>query len=429
MKKINELIDKNILKIVLVFLFCMPFLDLMTSLSLNILKLQFNFIIIIKILVMFLFIYYLFFISKSKHKKISIIYILLVFIYMLAFIIMTINLKDTTVITYELQNLLRNFFFPLNSICLFNIYSEKEFNINKKSVAVILLIYILLLFVPTLTNLDFSSYAYSKEGSVGWFNSTNEIGGILSILLPLSLIYLFKIKNKLLVIVTFIISLYTYFAIGTKVPILSIFVIIFIFLIKYIYEIIKLKRYKLLGIISSTFILLIILGFFLVPKTSFYKNIVIHLDFLKVDEVSDLVSPNIIDKFVFSDRVSYYTKTKNNYNNASIEEKLMGIGYIEKYATDDINIKTIEMDYFDIFFRHGIVGFILFFIPFIYILKTIFIKLKDIKKMDNELLALLISIILILVLSLFSGHILVAPSVSIFVIIILLMTSKKLEVM
>lgn len=429
MKKINELIDKNILKIVLVFLFCMPFLDLMTSLSLNILKLQFNFIIIIKILVMFLFIYYLFFISKSKHKKISIIYILLVFIYMLAFIIMTINLKDTTVITYELQNLLRNFFFPLNSICLFNIYSEKEFNINKKSVAVILLIYILLLFVPTLTNLDFSSYAYSKEGSVGWFNSTNEIGGILSILLPLSLIYLFKIKNKLLVIVTFIISLYTYFAIGTKVPILSIFVIIFIFLIKYIYEIIKLKRYKLLGIISSTFILLIILGFFLVPKTSFYKNIVIHLDFLKVDEVSDLVSPNIIDKFVFSDRVSYYTKTKNNYNNASIEEKLMGIGYIEKYATDDINIKTIEMDYFDIFFRHGIVGFILFFIPFIYILKTIFIKLKDIKKIDNELLALLISIILILVLSLFSGHILVAPSVSIFVIIILLMTSKKLEVM
>lgn len=429
MKKINELIDKNILKIVLVFLFCMPFLDLMTSLSLNILKLQFNFIIIIKILVMFLFIYYLFFISKSKHKKISIIYILLVFIYMLAFIIITINLKDTTVITCELQNLLRNFFFPLNSICLFNIYSEKEFNINKKSVAVILLIYILLLFVPTLTNLDFSSYAYSKEGSVGWFNSTNEIGGILSILLPLSLIYLFKIKNKLLVIVTFIISLYTYFAIGTKVPILSIFVIIFIFLIKYIYEIIKLKRYKLLGIISSTFILLIILGFFLVPKTSFYKNIVIHLDFLKVDEVSDLVSPNIIDKFVFSDRVSYYTKTKNNYNNASIEEKLMGIGYIEKYATDDINIKTIEMDYFDIFFRHGIVGFILFFIPFIYILKTIFIKLKDIKKIDNELLALLISIILILVLSLFSGHILVAPSVSIFVIIILLMTSKKLEVM
>ena len=429
MKKINELIDKNILKIVLVFLFCMPFLDLMTSLSLNILKLQFNFIIIIKILVMFLFIYYLFFISKSKHKKISIIYILLVFIYMLAFIIMTINLKDTTVITCELQNLLRNFFFPLNSICLFNIYSEKEFNINKKSVAVILLIYILLLFVPTLTNLDFSSYAYSKEGSVGWFNSTNEIGGILSILLPLSLIYLFKIKNKLLVIVTFIISLYTYFAIGTKVPILSIFVIIFIFLIKYIYEIIKLKRYKLLGIISSTFILLIILGFFLVPKTSFYKNIVIHLEFLNVDEITDLASPNIIDKFIFSDRVSYYTKTKNNYNNASIEEKLMGIGYIEKYATDDINIKTIEMDYFDIFFRHGIVGFILFFIPFIYILKTIFIKLKDIKKIDNELLALLISIILILVLSLFSGHILVAPSVSIFVIIILLMTSKKLEVM
>lgn len=429
MKKINEVIDKNILKIVLVFLFCMPFLDLMTSLLINILNISFNYIIILKVILMLLLVYYVFFITHSKYKKKSIIYLILICIYCCVFAFITLQNKPTSFFMYEINNLIRTFYFPINLICIFNIYSDKEINIDLKKISAILFIYILIIFIPTITNLGFDSYEYSKLGTVGWFNSTNEIGGILSILLPCGLVYLFKTKNIKIIISIIIIGLYTYFSLGTKVPILSIFVIIFIFLIKCIYEIIKLKKYKLLGIISSTFILLIILGFFLIPKTSFYKNIVIHLEFLNVDEITDLASPNIIDKFIFSDRISYYTRTKINYKNAPAVEKIFGIGYSEIYFEDINLIKTIEMDYFDIFFRHGIVGFILFFIPFIYVLKTIFIKLKDIKKMDNELLALLISIILILVLSLFSGHILVAPSVSIFVIIILLMTSKKLEVM
>ena len=416
MKQINKLLDNNISKIVIIFLFSMPFLDLITSLMINTLKFQFNFIVIIKLLFMALFIYYLFFISKTKYKKNSIIYLFLIFIYILSFMIMIINLKGIDSVLYELQNILRNFFYPINLICIFNIYCEKKFNIKIKHISIILLIYILLLFIPTITNLDFSSYAYSKEGSIGWFNSTNEIGAILSILLPISILYLFKLKNKVIIGIILIISIYTYFSIGTKVPILSIMLIMLIFFIKYLYGIIKQKKYKLLGIISTGCALLLILGFFLIPKTSFYKNIVIHLEFLKVDEISDIADPIIIDKFIFSERISYYSKTKSNYLESSFTEKLLGIGYIENYPISDTNTKTIEMDYFDIFFRHGIVGCLLFFTPFIYILWKIFKKLKDATKIDNELLSLLTSIILILILSLFSGHILVAPSVSIFVI-------------
>ena len=106
----------------------------------------------------------------------------------------------------------------------------------------------------------------------------------------------------------------------------------------------------------------------------------------------------------------------NNYNNSNTLQKIFGIGYIENYGTDNLNLKTIEMDYYDILFRNGIIGFILILLPLILIIIKIVKNLKY-----NELtFNLTISTILILILSLFSGHILIAPSVSIYVIIILL---------
>ena len=426
-EKINKYLQKNIFKIIIIFLFLSPFFDLITSLSLNVFKLQFNFIIVIKMLFMLLFIYYLFFISKSKYKKISIIYILSTFIYMLTFMIVTINIKDTSVISYELQNLLRNFFFPINLVCLFNIYDEKKDNINIKQLAIILGIYILLLFIPTITKTDFSSYAYSKEGSVGWFNSTNEIGAILSIFLPFGISYLFKLKNKILMTLILLISIYTYFSLGTKVPILSLAIVISILLIKYIIKIIKTKQLKKIYTICILFIIFILGSLIVIPKTSFYKNILIHLDFLEVDSIDDLADTHIIDHFIFSERISFYMKTKDNYLESSIPEKLLGIGYIEKYATDQTSIKTIEMDYYDIFFRNGIIGFIIYFAPYLYILFSIYKKAIK-TKLNNNLLCTYLSIFLIIILSFFSGHIITAPSVSIFVVMILIMALKQLEV-
>ena len=43
---------------------------------------------------------------------------------------------------------------------------------------------------------------------------------------------------------------------------------------------------------------------------------------------------------------------------------LLGIGYVENYGTLTENRKTIEIDPFDIVFRHGIIGFLIYMIPF-----------------------------------------------------------------
>jgi len=423
---INKFLKNNIIKIIIIFLLSSPILDLMTSLSLNVLNLSFNYIIIFKVLVMFVLIYYLFFISKTKYKKISIIYILLIGIYFLLFSILTIENKPNSYLFYEINNFIRVFYFPINLICIVNIYEENKLNINIKTLSIILFTYIVLIFIPLVTNLGFDSYAYSKEGTIGFFNSTNEIGGILSILLPIGIYYLSS-KKIYIIFPLVLIILFTYFSLGTKVPILSMILLITLILIRYIIKLVKEKKLKKILIIFITLLFSFISGIYFIPKTSFYKNLEIHLNYLKVDEVSDIVDTKIIDKFIFSDRISYYTNTKENYNKSSTTEKLLGIGYSENIVNIDLN-KTIEMDYFDIFFRYGIIGFLIFFIPYIYILFTIFKKTIKLKKIDNELFTLYISLILILILSLFSGHIIVAPSVSIFVIMILIKLLKKLEV-
>lgn len=412
----NNFLDKYIDKIIVIFLFLGPLFDLITSISINIFKCSFNFIIIFKVLFMMLLIYYLFFISKSIYKNKSIIYLIILGIYSFIYLGLNIYYKNVSVFVYELQNLIRTVYFPTCFICLFNIYNEKKYNIDYKILGKVLIIYLILIFIPLITNTGFDSYAYSKVGSIGWFNSANEIGGILSILYPFLLMYIFSFKNKYLNIFMILITFYIYFSLGSKVPVLSLFIICLLYVIKYIVKLFKNKCYQKLSLILFSIIISIIGLIMIIPKTSFYKNIVIHLEFLEVDEISDLIDIQKIDHFIFSSRIKFMKETMNNYNNSNTLQKIFGIGYIENYGTDNLNLKTIEMDYYDILFRNGIIGFILILLPLILIIIKIVKNLKY-----NELtFNLTISTILILILSLFSGHILIAPSVSIYVIAILL---------
>ena len=75
------------------------------------------------------------------------------------------------------------------------------------------------------------------------------------------------------------------------------------------------------------------------------------------------------------------------------------------------------MDYFDIYYSHGVVGFIIYFAIYGYIFYLI---MKKREKLNIEKYCIYISIILIILLSFITGHIITAPSVSILVAIILL---------
>ncbi len=414
MKKINEWIRIHIQTIIVWFLLLGPIFDCVTALSIHLLHISFTGIMVIKILFLGLLLYDLFFISKCRYKHKIIFMISLLITYMILFTVQVFFQKGTDVIFYECQSMVRTFFFPMVLLLLYNLHLEERLKINSKYLCYVLLLYLGFILFPILTHTGFSSYAYSKTGTIGWFYSTNEIGGILSILFPF-LFYRFMNHKKWVLLLGMVILLGVYFAIGTKVPILSVMITIVIFGISYITQLFQKHKWNQLSYLGIGLILGIVSLIFVVPKTSFYKNIQIHLDFLEIHSISDLLTVDKIDHFIFSERVTFLSNTVENYQKAPWNQKLLGIGYIENYATDHVNMKLIEMDYYDIVLRHGILGGILYFIPLLWILILIWKNRKVHFKLDY-----LVSILLILLLSLFSGHIITSPSVSILVAYILL---------
>ena len=404
MKKIAN----NFEKLFLIFLYLQPILDVTAGVLLH-----FNYSVtissIIRFIFMFLCIIYLIFFIKDK--KINI-YLLILFLYFICFGITIIITKDFSVLIYELRNLISTYYFVILLLTLIKVYKDKKLKV--KNLFLIYVIYLLFVFIPNLFNIGFQSYWHSKEGSVGWFLSANVVGSILSILLPILLIYIKKISIPIIVLL--LINLYVILSIGTKVPVLSFIIIFIINFAYYLISLIKKKNYKKLKIIIVPIIVLIIASLFIFPKTSFYKNLVIHITYLEEKDDGKIPITEFVDHFIFSQRLTFEEKTRKAYNESSIIEKTFGIGYIENYNTEKERNKTIEIDYFDIFYRHGIVGFIIFFIPLIYVLSKI---IKTFKNVNFVKLNLLLSVILIFLLAFFQGHILVTPANSIYVALIL----------
>ena len=414
MKKLNKLIEKNIEKIVLIFIYIQPILDLIAGITQNILKINLTLSSIIRLIFLFFCIYYMIILDKTKEKKKNITYTALIIIYTIIFSLTTMIYKDINALSYELKNTINTFYLPIIILALINMFKQYNIKIKLKNIIYIYMTYIILILIPNLTHTGFQSYAISKEGSSGWFTSANGVGNILSILLPFIILFIIKNKKAIFLLLP---TLYVFVSMGTKVPILSLTLCMITTLLFYIIKWIKEKQYKKILTTTILTIITIIIAIILIPKTTFYKNIQIHKEYLGINKYTEILTNyKLLDHFVFSQRLTFLKNTHENYKNSNIIQKTFGIGYIENYGTEEISTKTIEIDYFEILYRNGIIGFIIYFSILIPIIKN---KIKQLKDKTIQNVEIKTSILLILLLALFSGHILVTPSVSIFVVLIL----------
>ena len=418
MKKINSFITTNIEKIITVFIFLQPILDVLTAISIKKFNINLTIGSITRVIFLLFCIYYLVFLSKNYKKK-NIIFLLLLGIYFTSFTIITLVYKDINILPYEIKNTLNTFYLPITLISFLEIFKEHKIKFKLKNIIITFSLYLIFIIIPAITNTSFLSYSHSKLGTVGWFLSANAVGNILSFLLPLVIWYLIKIcKNTFIKIIIFITTLYVFINMGTKVPILSLMIIAITNIIYFLILNIKKKNYKIVSISIIAVIMTSIITIILIPKTTFYKNLEIHRKYLGIDNYTEILTNyDHINNFIFSERLTFLSNTHESFKNSHLPEKILGIGYIENYNTPKESTKTIEIDYVEIFYRQGIVGTILYFFVFV---KVLIITLKKITNKFNLLnIEYATSIILILLLSLFSGHILVTPAVSIYISLLL----------
>lgn len=411
MKKIHQFIKTNFSLLLIVFLYLQPFLDVITAIFLEVFHIHFTIGMIFRFLFLLFVLYSVVFVFQ---KRKCLIYYVLVLLYSICYMIMLYSTGGASFLLSELQMLLKFFYFPLLLVSFY--FIKDSIVISEKVIIRLFCIYLLFLFIPTLTHTGFQSYDVTKEGSIGWFYSANEISAIMAILFPIFISSLSNFKYGFYKILFLIMYLVVMLTIGTKVPLLAFFLVLFFIFMYILVCLIRGKKYRWIMTLMIGIVVIITSAILIIPKTTFYKNIQVHLDFLGVNHITDVFSSiHLIDHFIFSERVTFLERKSISYDNASLIKKILGLGIHDENGLS----KMIEMDYYDVFYNIGLVGCLLFFIPYLYILYQIYKSLKT-QKFDFICYMNVVSLILILLLSLFSGHVITSPSVSIYCIMILL---------
>jgi len=410
----EKLIKKNINNIIIIFLLLQPILDLITGICIHLLDINITIGIIFRFIFLALIMYITVFIY---HKKKNLLIYGCIILYSIFYLMGIIFYKDGVGLFLETQSLIKTFYFPLLLISLYSL--KEEININNLSLFTVLITYLIYIFIPLTLNIGYKSYEITKVGTLGFFNSANEISGIISIITPIMFIIFKNTKKKIPILLTLIIYLSVITTIGTKTPLLCLIISSIVTIIWFYLKSFKEKKYKSLLLSSLIVIICTISLILIIPKTNFYKNIRTHLDYLKVKNIGEVLQKEeLIDHFIFSQRLTFLSKKNKLYENSTPYQKLFGIGYLEKGK----QTKLIEMDYFDIFYSHGIIGFLIFFTIYITLLYKV---LKAKQKITYQRIMLYTSLFLVIILSLFTGHIITAPAVSIIVIIIILSLIKR----
>ena len=404
---------KNTNIIITLFILMSPIIDLLTGICLHYFHIQFTIGTIIRTL----FLIWLGFITVFVYKKKKLLIPYLIgFLYCILYVIGIILYKQGGLLI-EIQNLIKVIYFPILLISLYSI--KGEIKISKMILSTVLFFYLIFIFVPTLFNIGYKTYEITKVGTLGFFNSANEVGGIISILTPVLFYILTTSKKNYLKGILLIMYVIVILMMGTKTPLLIFLLTLGLSIIYLFISYIKQKEYKKIFFSSLITLIGIIALLGIIPQTNFYKNIKTHLKFLKIKDVTEVIEKEeYIDHFIFSQRLTFLKKEKKIYQKANNYQKLFGIGYLENGK----ETKRIEMDYFDIYYSHGIVGFILISTVIIFILYKL-IKVKIPLTYENYMMKT--SLLYIFLLSFFTGHIITAPSVSLIASIIIIMLFPK----
>ena len=369
-------------KLFLILLICQPILDVITyyQIKSNLTFLSIS-VAIRGLIVMLAFLYLL---TKKDERK----FLLFFIIYII--IDMALNLFRGDSFASETYGLSIIFYYIVMGHFFTNY--KNEF-ITDRLITYIYLIYLTILVV---TRLIFGQIS---------FNSINDVSSILIGLLPIVLNYLIRKRNYGLGLLIFGLLIGSIFILGTKTTFFGFIIVVLYFIIKYIKEHYKkISKKKLILIALVLLIAIPILGYIFVNSYAF-ERIMKNINFFKAYKFDYY----FINKVIFSSRLEFLVSVYKIFTRSSILTWIIGLG-----STLLNTIKYVEMDIFDIFFRVGILGTLVYLIFFINLLRKN--KLKGIY---------LFSMILFIFISLFQGHVFISACVSIYPALLFMLNNSE----
>lgn len=424
-------------KFIYLFLLIQPIIDILTSFMVRYGHVSLTIGMLLRGGFLLISLIYLIFYSKSKYKKTSLIYLGILFIYFLFYFFTKKELLAGQYLFTEIKYSFKYFYFPVITACIINVYDE--FNLQKEKIFKIfiidLIIYAIFILVPEALGLSFNSYTNNYKGAVGWFYAANEIGAILVLLFPYLYYFVFKRESIIKTSIIFILVIISITILGTKTSFFGLLIAEILYLIYFLCH-----RKQNRGLGFKMCLILILLSFVVIPQLPAVKNLqnsIIDVNAVEEDKDNEdeiVMFPNnqFLDKVikvVYSGRQIFCYRVAKIYKSAPLSDKIFGLGFVNRPAINNKHIeKLVEIDLFDIFFHYGILGFIIYFIPLLYIIiRTLVLIFQKKFAMSFFKMTNMYVILIMIVVSSIAGHVLGAPAVSIYLSFTVAMFNSALD--
>lgn len=441
MQKIATKIDfQNIL---MLYVILQPIIDIITSLCVRHISEKFTLGIFIRTIFMLYIMLHTIIKVDKKSKWYILIYYSSIALYSIIFLINHYINYEFSMIFIQLKGLIKVFYFPIILASLLVLYKNKKYSLNLKWLNISLSIYVLTVVIFKIFSIGYPTYPrLNNLGTIGLFYAGNEVSAIIALLAPICFSTFICKKFNIIYAILCALTVFAMLEIGTKVAFVAITALIILSLFV---SAISLIRRESNGAYKQflTILLISILTFLLIGYTSAGKNLNIQSVFSNYNNEtsqsdSNKSNSNTSNKksesnsiALLSGRNIYLKNTYKRYAESPLPTKLIGLGYVELETDSVIESKLVEIDYFDIFFCHGILGTLIYILPLALI---ILISLKNfftnfICNIKNYTLIFMIYSILIgFGIALLAGHVFTAPAVSIFLIIVILEMFKILNI-
>ena len=387
---------------------------------------------------------YLFFKKDKKFKiytiGVGIIYLVYGLIHLYMFEKLKTGSSYSNVI-HEAQYIINYSFMILNLFVFIYVFKDRDTNKLKNSVMISMYIYIISIFISILTNTSSSTYI-EGIGEKGWFESGNSIGTILILSL---FIYMPLLRNKeykkIIIPLIILLGIFLTMFLGTRVGLYGFILVLIVYMIvEIIYKLIaKAKINKKVIAICIFGICAVILVIITIGSTTLQRRK--HLESIEgniideninaeahvtgsILEIKNKIIDGTLEEGYMNDAkkksilelydICNENEITNNdqrtqqliYNAMLVKNQkdplaiLFGNGYLNNFRE-----LVMEMEIPAFLFNFGLIGFTLYFVPFLLIFAYgLYIGIKNIKKIDKEYMMLFLGTGFVFAISFFAGY-------------------------
>lgn len=439
---------KNILsfeKILELYIIIQFIIDIATSFCVKYVNESLSLGIFVRTGFLIILVCYSFLKSDKKDRIKLIVFYGILGVYLVTFLAICYRTFGTFGIFSQIKGALKTFYLPIILIAFMPIWKKKNIKIKKNVLIYALLGYTGVIFLGRVLKISYLSYPLGNgEGTMGLFYAANEIGVIVSMLAPFTVLELLDGNISFVNIIAMIALVFASLELGTKVPFLSLIIMMCVVLYSCIVKLPNKNERK--ENIKRLLVTLVVgmLIFLLFPYMPISTNInnaygfsvpkLINIGAGTSETVpkEKLETKEEIETAVYSSRNIYLSENLGKYRESSLIKKLFGIGYLrENIENNEVTeLKLVEIDYYDIFICHGIAGTIVYLIPFMYLVfiigKKILQNIKDVL-LDRELIFMEYSIAIALLVAFTAGHVFTAPAPALFLAVNILQYCKKID--